>query len=71
MANQTAADYGVYPPRQVQVGTNRMHANIITTISGIGIGQSDDVQHPAGLLRGVWRHQGLSAHRHDRQHRHP
>lgn len=33
MANQTATDYGVYPPRQVQVGTNRMHANIITTIS--------------------------------------
>lgn len=33
MANQTATDYGVYPPRQVQVGTNRMHTNIITTIS--------------------------------------
>lgn len=33
MANQTATDYGVYPPRQVQVSTNRMHANIITTIS--------------------------------------
>lgn len=33
MANQTATDYGMYPPRQVQVGTNRMHANIITTIS--------------------------------------
>lgn len=33
MANQTATDYGVYPPRAVQVGTNRMHANIITTIS--------------------------------------
>lgn len=33
MANQTATDYGVYPPRQVQVGTNRMHTNIISTIS--------------------------------------
>lgn len=33
MANQTATDYGLYPPRAVQVGTNRMHANIITTIS--------------------------------------
>lgn len=33
MANQTSTDYGVYPPRQVQVGTNRMHTNIITTIS--------------------------------------
>jgi hypothetical protein len=33
MANQTATDYGVYPPRGVQIGTNRMHTNIITTIS--------------------------------------
>ena len=33
MANQTATDYGVYPPRAVQVGTNRMHTNIVTTIS--------------------------------------
>lgn len=33
MANQTATDYFVYPPRAVQVGTNRMHTNIITTIS--------------------------------------
>lgn len=33
MANQTATDYGLYPPRAVQVGTNRMHANIITMIS--------------------------------------
>lgn len=33
MANQTATDYGLYPPRSVQVGTNRMHTNIITTIS--------------------------------------
>jgi hypothetical protein len=33
MANQTATDYGFYPPRAVQVGANRMHANIITTIS--------------------------------------
>ena len=33
MANQTATDYGVYPPRAVQVSTNRMHTNIITTIS--------------------------------------
>lgn len=33
MANQTATDYGVYPPRAVQVGANRMHTNIITTIS--------------------------------------
>jgi len=33
MANQTATDYGVYPPRAVHVGTNRMHANIVTTIS--------------------------------------
>lgn len=33
MANQTATDYGVYPPRQVQVGPNMMHTNIITTIS--------------------------------------
>lgn len=33
MANQTATDYGTYPPRAVQVGTNRMHANVITTIS--------------------------------------
>ncbi len=33
MANQTSTDYGVYPPRAVQVGTNRMHSNIVTTIS--------------------------------------
>lgn len=33
MANQTATDYGVYPPRSVQVGPNIMHANIVTTIS--------------------------------------
>lgn len=33
MANQTATDYGVYPPRAVQVGTNRMHTSIVTTIS--------------------------------------
>lgn len=33
MANQTATDYGVYPPREVQVGPNIMHTNIITTIS--------------------------------------
>lgn len=33
MANQTATDYGLYPPRAVHVGTNRMHANITTTIS--------------------------------------
>lgn len=33
MANQTATDYSLYPPRAVQVGTNRMHTNIITTIS--------------------------------------
>lgn len=33
MANQTATDYGVYPPRAVQVSTNIMHANIVTTIS--------------------------------------
>src|ERR1700743_3716033 len=33
MANQTATDYGLYPPRAVQVGTNRMTANIVTSIS--------------------------------------
>lgn len=33
MANQTATDYGVYPPRAVQVGPNIMHTNIVTTIS--------------------------------------
>lgn len=33
MANQTATDYGLYPPRSVHVSTNRMHANIVTTIS--------------------------------------
>jgi hypothetical protein len=33
MANQTATDFGVYPPRGVHVGANRMHANIVTTIS--------------------------------------
>lgn len=33
MANQTATDYGFYPPRSVQVGPNIMHANIVTTIS--------------------------------------
>lgn len=33
MANQTATDYSLYPPRAVQVGTNRMHTNIVTTIS--------------------------------------
>lgn len=33
MANQTATDYGVYPPRGTQIGVNRMHTNIITTIS--------------------------------------
>lgn len=33
MANQTATDYGLIPPRSVHVGTNRMHTNIITTIS--------------------------------------
>jgi hypothetical protein len=33
MANQTATDYGVYPPRAVHIGVNRMHTNIITTIS--------------------------------------
>lgn len=33
MANQTATDFGLYPPRAVHVGTNRMHTNMITTIS--------------------------------------
>jgi hypothetical protein len=33
MANQTATDYGLIPPRSVHVSTNRMHTNIITTIS--------------------------------------
>ena len=33
MANQTATDYGVYPPRDTQIGTNRMHTNMVTTIS--------------------------------------
>jgi len=33
VANQTATDYGLIPPRSVHVGTNRMHTNIITTIS--------------------------------------
>lgn len=33
MANQTATDFGVYPARAVQVGTNMMHTNIVTTIS--------------------------------------
>lgn len=33
MANQTSTDYGVYPPRAVQIGPNMMHTNIITTIS--------------------------------------
>ncbi len=33
MANQTATDYGLYPPRAVHVGMNMMHTNIITTIS--------------------------------------
>ena len=33
MANQTATDYGLYPARAVQVGTNRMHTNMVTTIS--------------------------------------
>lgn len=33
MANQTATDYGTYPPRSVQVGTNRMHTSMVTTIS--------------------------------------
>lgn len=33
MANQTSTDYGLYPPRAVHIGTNRMHSNIITTIS--------------------------------------
>ncbi len=33
MANQTATDYGLIPPRAVHVGPNMMHTNIITTIS--------------------------------------
>lgn len=33
MANQTATDFGVYPARAVQVGTNRMHTNIVSSIS--------------------------------------
>lgn len=33
MANQTATDYGLYPPRAVQVGPNMMHTNIVTSIS--------------------------------------
>ncbi len=33
MANQTATDYGVYPPRATQIGPNIMHANMVTTIS--------------------------------------
>ena len=33
MANQTATDYGLYPPRAVHIGVNRMHTNMITTIS--------------------------------------
>lgn len=33
MANQTATDYGVYPPRAVHIGVNRMHTNIVTSIS--------------------------------------
>jgi hypothetical protein len=30
MANQTTTDYGLYPPRAVHIGTNRMHSNIVT-----------------------------------------
>lgn len=33
MANQTSTNYGTIPPRSVHVGTNRMHTNMITTIS--------------------------------------
>lgn len=33
MANQTATDYGVYPPRANFNTPNRMHTNIVTTIS--------------------------------------
>lgn len=33
MANQTTTDYGLYPPRAVHIGTNRMHSNIVTSIS--------------------------------------
>ena len=33
MANQTATDFALYPPRAVHVGVNRMHTNMITTIS--------------------------------------
>lgn len=33
MANQTATDFGVYPPRQAQIGINFMHTNIVSTIS--------------------------------------
>ncbi len=33
MANQTATDYGLVPPRSVHIGPNRMHAQMVTTIS--------------------------------------
>lgn len=33
MANQTTTDFGLYPPRSVHVGTNRMHSNLISSIS--------------------------------------
>ncbi len=32
MANFTASDYGLYPPRAVQVGTNRMHSTVVTAL---------------------------------------
>lgn len=33
MANQTSTDFGVYPPRAAHIGANRMHTNMVTTIS--------------------------------------
>lgn len=33
MARQTATDYFVYPVRSAHIGVNRMHTNMVTTIS--------------------------------------
>jgi hypothetical protein len=44
MATQTSSDFNTYSPRAVQVGTNRMHAAIVTpTSAGVSISASDEL----------------------------
>jgi hypothetical protein len=54
-----ATDYGLYPPRAVHIGTNRMHSNIVTTISASASDNLYMFPIPPDCLRGGRRHQSL------------